>query len=187
MLHGDHATQTLHSMSPRHPAADVMDANSAFLSLPQAWLGALITSHLDSASRVALFRTCHTLCELVLSAVRTHELTVNVSPECWGASTCRHLACTRARLLFTYLASSLQLEAKRTPGQRKMLHQLMTRSRQSLGMRVWNGARHDVHNSQQHETRHKPTQRRVVSWLDRKHARIKIHCLLWRVQAMQAT
>jgi hypothetical protein len=40
---------------------------------------ALVDSHLDSASRVALFQTSRTLCELVLSAASTTTLDVDVS------------------------------------------------------------------------------------------------------------
>ncbi len=49
------------------------------LSLPQAWLRALIASHLDSASRVAMLQTSRRLRELVLSSVPTAKLKVDVS------------------------------------------------------------------------------------------------------------
>jgi hypothetical protein len=62
-------------------AAEAVDGSTA--SLPQAWLRALITSHLDSASRVALLQTSRMLCQLVLSTAPTAKLTVDVS--CLGA------------------------------------------------------------------------------------------------------
>ncbi len=66
-------------MPPATSAAACANDNNMLLSLPRAWLGELVTSHLDSASRVALLQASRTLCELVLSAVPSARLTIDVS------------------------------------------------------------------------------------------------------------
>jgi hypothetical protein len=62
-------------------AEDDVNKSNAFLSFAQAWLDTLINTHLDGASRVALFQTSRTLCELVLSCstVPKPRLRIDVS------------------------------------------------------------------------------------------------------------
>jgi hypothetical protein len=69
----------VHACARRRAVAVTFNDRNVFLSLPLPWMRALITSHLDSASRVAVFQTSRMLRELVLSAASTTTLDIDVS------------------------------------------------------------------------------------------------------------
>ncbi len=109
-------------------------------SLPQAWLQLLIHSHLDSAARVALLQTSHTLCHLVLSTAPNAKLKLNVSSGMWHCIDVHRTCLSLRQAECTGTFRIPQLDMTRSPGHYAMLRRLMASPDTSLGLDVRLGA-----------------------------------------------